>query len=82
MSTSEVILEKQETHKKTKKRCVICRKNLKNMVFTCECKQLFCVAHQSPHAHACPLQEKKVKEFRNKLSHNNPPVIPTKLQAI
>ena len=82
MSTAKIILEKQETHKKSKQRCAICRKNLKNMVFTCECKQLFCVAHQSPHAHACILHGKKVQDIRAKISHNNPQVIPSKLQSI
>jgi len=68
--------------KQKKQRCAICRKNLKTMVFTCQCKNIFCIQHQSAHSHACPCISQKKDIHRQEIKHKNPPVVPTTLEVL
>lgn len=80
-SNLEVHPKKYEDKKKTKKqRCHQCKQKTGLLSFTCQCGHIFCVAHQSCHAHNCTynrttLNQKNIKD-------KNPCVKPAKLEKI
>ena len=63
--------------KPSKIRCAQCRKKVPLISFTCKCQKIFCVAHQSPHVHACVYNYQA--EIRDKIKRTNPKVCPTTL---
>lgn len=72
--------KEKEKHKKI--RCLVCRKKLGNMIFSCDCQGVFCVAHQSAHMHNCPKLYEKQEKRKQALGEKNPKVVPTTLIAM
>ena len=69
--------DKDNRTKTPKTRCALCRKKVHLISFTCKCRKIFCVVHQSPHSHAC-VYDYQV-EIREKIKLTNPKVCPTTL---
>ena len=71
-------LDKSQPLKKARvPRCAQCRKKVPLISFTCKCQKIFCVAHQSPHVHACVYNYQA--EIREKIKQTNPKVCPSTL---
>ena len=68
--------ETKETKEK-KPRCYQCRKKMPLFSFTCKCKRIFCVIHQSPHSHGCIYDYQT--EIQDKIRMTNPKVGPSTL---
>jgi len=67
---SEVSQENNIKKKSSKPRCYHCNKKLKMIHFTCKCNNTFCILHQNPHSHNCPVDAKSAKKIE--LIKNNP----------
>ena len=67
-------------YKVPKPRCMVCRKKLGMMIFTCKCHNMYCASHQSPHSHECSYDHKK--DRHQHLYKVNPPVIKTQVDPI
>lgn len=62
-----------------KQKCSFCRKKLGMITFSCKCCEgVFCVAHQTTHAHNCQqkIDTKKIIEKKN------PVIQPKKVETI
>ena len=67
-------------NKTKKKRCHHCNHKLGLISFTCQCGHIFCVAHQSYHAHNCSYNRKA--ETQQTIKDKNPSVKPTTLEKM
>ena len=70
----------KEKHKKV--RCLVCRKKLGPLRFSCDCQGVFCIALQSAHMHICPNLCEKQAQRKHTLGEKNPKVVPTTLVAM
>ncbi len=62
-----------------KQRCSFCRKKLGMITFPCKCCEgVFCVVHQTTHAHNC---QKKI-DIKKTIEKKNPVIQPKKVEAI
>ena len=70
----------KKPHKKKKKRCSHqeCKKKLKITDYACKCGNIYCSSHR--HNHKCTFDFQK--EAREKLTKQNPLVIPSKIQVV
>jgi hypothetical protein len=63
-----------------KQRCSFCRKKLGMITFSCKCCEgVFCVAHQTTHAHNC---QQKIEIVKETIEKKNPVIQPKKVEAI
>jgi predicted nucleic acid binding AN1-type Zn finger protein len=69
--------DSEKKPKQSKIRCAQCRKKVPLISFTCKCRKIFCVVHQSPHNHSCVYDFQA--EIRDKIKLTNPKVCPTTL---
>jgi len=51
------------------------------IIFTCQCKEEFCVKHQTAHSHNCKNKE-KAKEIKKIIEKNNPSIEKKKVEVI
>jgi len=60
--------------------CLICKKKLGLLGFTCKCKNIYCSLHRMAENHSCSFDYKK--EHREKLIRENPIVETQKIIKI
>lgn len=70
----------QQTKKKKKNRCGICRKKLGLTGFRCRCGGLFCPQHRYSDKHDCTFDYREMGAAE--IRRNNPVVVTEKIQKI